>query len=65
MNKYFMINGNKVESIIVSDDKEATETALRCILIKCTPENPADIGWWYNNDNGTFIPIETEESEIL
>ena len=60
MNKYFMINGNKIESIIVSDDKEATEEALRCTRVEFTPENPAGIGWWYNDD-GTFTPPQIDE----
>lgn len=63
MNKYFMINGNKIESIIVSDDKETTEAVLRCTLIEITPENPAGIGWIYDEEAGKFIePIEEENS---
>ena len=55
-----MMSGNTVETIIMADDKEATEEALRCVLIEFTPENPAGIGWWYNDD-GTFTPPQIEE----
>lgn len=60
-----MMSGNVVTNNIVADDKEATEAALRCILIEYTPENPANIGWIYDAETGTFIapPPEEEEEE--
>jgi hypothetical protein len=64
MATYAMMNGNVVSTIIVADNKEETEAALNCTLIEYTPENSAGIGWWYNDD-GTFTPPQTEESEII
>jgi hypothetical protein len=49
-----MISGNSVENIIMADDKEATEAALRCTLIEITLENPAGIGWTW--DGSKFNP---------
>jgi hypothetical protein len=60
MPTFAMMSGNVVDNIIMADDKEATEAALGCTLIEFTPENPAGIGWWYNDD-GTFTPPQIEE----
>lgn len=62
MATFAMMSGNTVENIIVADDKEATETALRCTLIEFTIENPAGIGWSYDSDTGKFNPpLASEE----
>ena len=54
-----MMSGNSVSNVIVADDKEATEAALRCTLIEYTPENPAGIGWTYDPETGKFeAPVE-------
>lgn len=59
-----MMSGNSVDNIVMADDKEATEAALRCTLIEFTPENPAGIGWVYDEVTGTFsAPIV--EAEIV
>ena len=59
-----MMSGNSVDNIVMADDKEATEVALRCTLIEFTPENPAGIGWVYDEVTGTFsAPIV--EAEIV
>jgi hypothetical protein len=56
---YAMMSGNSVSNVIVADDKEATEAALRCTLIEFTPENPAGIGWTYDPETGKFeAPVE-------
>lgn len=65
MATYAMMNGNFVSNIIVADNKKLTETALNCVLIEVTDENPAGIGWWYNYEIGTFVPPQIEEEEIL
>ena len=63
MATYAMMSGNSVTNIIVADDKEATEQALKCVLIEFTNENPAGIGWTYDPETNTFTPPveETEE----
>ena len=53
-----MMSGNTVSTIIVADNKEETEAALGVILIEYTPENPAGIGWNYDDSTGRFIAPE-------
>lgn len=57
-----MMSGNTVDNIVMADDKQATEEALRCTLIEFTAENPAGIGWSYDPETGAFIAPQTEES---
>ena len=61
MATYAMMSGNTVSNVIVADDKEATEAALNCTLIEYTPENPAGIGWTYDETTGTFTAPIVEE----
>jgi hypothetical protein len=61
MPTYAMMSGNSVSNIIVADDKEATEAALHCTLIEFTAENPAGIGWTYDEETGRFVAPATEE----
>ena len=57
-----MMSGNTVDNIVMADDKEATEAALKATLIEYTAENPAGIGWTYYPDTGKFVaPIVEEE----
>ncbi len=62
MPKYAVLSGNSVANIIVADDKEATETALRCVLIEFTDENPAGTGWTYDPETGKFTEPEVQET---
>ena len=55
MATFAMMGGNVVSNIIVADDKEATEAALGCTLIEYTAENPAGIGWSYDENTGQFL----------
>jgi uncharacterized protein YbjT (DUF2867 family) len=61
MPTFAMMSGNTVETIIMADDKEATEAALRCTLIEYTAENPAGVGWTMDED-GKFIEPVAEEA---
>ena len=61
MPTFAMISGNTVDNIIMADDKQATEAALRCVLIEFTPENPAGIGWSYDPETGVFTEPVAEE----
>ena len=56
-----MMNGNMVSTVIVADNKEETEAVLNCTLIEYTPENPASIGWTYDEETGTFTAPEIVE----
>jgi len=58
MATFAAMNGNTVSTIIVADNKEETEAALGVILIEYTPENPAGIGWNYDESTGRFIAPE-------
>ena len=62
MPTFAMMNGNTVDNIIMADDKEATEAALRCTLIEFTSENPAGIGWSYDPETNRFIAPPAEDS---
>lgn len=63
MATYAMMSGNSVTNIIMADDKEVTEIALKCVLIEYTAENPAGIGWTYDSETGTFTEPIMEEQE--
>ena len=60
---FAMMSGDTVDNIIMADDKEATEQALRCTLIEFTPENPAGIGWTYDAETGKFNPPVVDEPQ--
>ena len=64
MATFAMMSGNTVSNVIVADDKEATEVALKCKLIEYTEENPAGIGWTYDEETGRFNPPVYEEENI-
>lgn len=61
MPAFAMMSGNSVVNIIMADDKQDAEAALRCVLIEYTTENPAGIGYTYDPETGRFIPPTTEE----
>lgn len=66
MATYAMMAGNTVSNIIVADNKEEAEAALNCVLIEYTQENPAGIGYTYDEETGKFnapAPITDEEAK--
>jgi hypothetical protein len=46
--------GNVVSNIIVVDDVEQSAKDLNAVLIEYTTENPAGIGWTYDEATGKF-----------
>jgi hypothetical protein len=54
MCRYAIMRENIVDSIIVADNKEEAEKALNCKLIEFTSENPAGVGWIYDEATGKF-----------
>jgi len=56
MATFAVMGGNTVSNVIVADDKEVTETTLGVTLIEYTPENPAGIGWTYDETADKFFP---------
>ena len=61
MVNYAVINNNIVENIIVADSLETAETTTGFTCVEYTSENPAYVGWVYNNDTKKFTP-PVEES---
>jgi hypothetical protein len=64
MPTFAMMSGNTVETIIMADDKEATEAALRCVLIEFTQDNPAGTGWSYDPETGKFVAPVIEDLPV-
>jgi hypothetical protein len=61
MATFAVMGGNTVSTVIVADNKEQCEAELGVVLIEYTPENPAGIGWTYDEATGTFTaPVVVE-----
>ena len=58
MATYAIVISGIVDNIILTEDKEQSEIDLGCKLIEYTPENPAGIGWTYDEETGRFTPPE-------
>jgi len=64
MATFAVMGGNTVSTVIVADNKEQAEQELGVVLIEYTPENPAGIGWTYDESTGKFsAPIVEEETD--
>lgn len=63
MAQYALMAGNTVGNIIVADNKTDAEQALHCTLIEITSDNPAGIGWTYDEETGRFVEPEQETNE--
>jgi len=58
------MGNNSVINVIMVDDIEQSSKDLNAVLIEYTPENPAGIGWVYNEETKKFSdPNDTEISE--
>ena len=61
MATFAVMSGNTVSTVIVADNKEQCEAELGVVLIEYTPENPAGLGWIYDEATGKFVaPIAVE-----
>ena len=58
MATYAVMNGNTVSNTIVADNKEEASIIMGAELIEYTFENPAGIGWTYDQETGKFNPPE-------
>jgi hypothetical protein len=58
-----IISGNTVSNVIMVDDIEQSSKDLNAVLIEYTPENPAGIGWTYDEETGRFSKSEDTEIE--
>jgi hypothetical protein len=64
MATFAVMGGNTVSTVIVADNKEQCEADLGVTLIEYTPENPAGIGWTYDEVTGLFAaPVAQEITE--
>lgn len=50
------MHNDTVVNIVIADDKDEAEQALNVTLIGYTPDNPAGIGYTYDELTGTFLP---------
>lgn len=58
MATYAVMSGNTVSNVIVADDKETAETATNSTCIEYTADNPAAIGWVYDEVSEKFTNPE-------
>lgn len=58
-----VMSGNVVTNIIVVDDVEQSAKDLNATLIEYTAENPAGIGWTYDEATGKFNAPAEEATE--
>jgi hypothetical protein len=71
MATFAVISGNIVSNVIVADNKEQAEADLGVTLIEYTPENPAGIGWTYDETTGQFFvpvvvdPVVTANDKLI
>ena len=61
MGTYAMMSGNIVSNIIIVDDPKDASKALNAQLVEFTSENPAGIGWTYDESTGRFSSPESNE----
>jgi hypothetical protein len=71
MATFAVMSGNTVSNVIVADDKEQAEADLGVTLIEYTPENPAGIGWTYDETTNKFTapvavdPVVTANDKLI
>jgi hypothetical protein len=56
MGTYAVMGGNIVSNVIVADNKEDAARVMGTELIEYTSDNPAGIGWVYDQETNTFTP---------
>ena len=64
MPTFAVLSSNTVSNVIVADDQTIAETVTGAVCVEYTDENPAGIGWIYDETNGTFTApvVETDEA---
>jgi hypothetical protein len=71
MATYAVMGGNIVSNVIVADDKEDAARVMGAELIEYTDENPAGIGWTYDEETGRFTapepvaPIDSATQKLI
>lgn len=64
MATFAQMGGNTVTNIVVGDSKEELERIFGGTFIEYTAENPAGMGWTYDEATNTFInPVTPEPIE--
>jgi len=57
MPTFAVLSSNTVSNVIVADDQTIAETVTGAVCVEYTDENPAGIGWIYDETNGTFTAL--------
>jgi len=71
MATFAIMGGNIVSNVILADNKEQCEAELGVSLIEYTLENPAGIGWIYDETTGKFVapipvdPVVTANDKLI
>jgi hypothetical protein len=55
MKTFAVMAGNIVSNVIMAEN-ESVGDVLGVLVIEYTPENPANIGWIYDEATGRFTP---------
>ena len=63
MSNFAVINGNIVENIIVADTKEIAESVTGKLCVEYVNENPAHIGFKWDETNGFEQPVFEQPQE--
>jgi len=64
MKTFAVMAGNTVSNVIMAENESVGEV-LGITVIEYTPENPAGIGWTYDEATGLFNePIEEESNGL-
>jgi hypothetical protein len=56
MATFAVMSGNTVSNVVMSDSQQDAELATGSICIEYTTDNPAGIGWTYDESTGIFSP---------
>lgn len=54
MTNFAVIHNGIVSNVIVCDTKEMAETLTNAVCVEYTDDNPAAIGWTYDETTGKF-----------
>ena len=50
-----VMSGDTVSNVIIIDSIQQASQDLNAVIIEYTSDNPAGIGWTYNEETGMFI----------
>jgi hypothetical protein len=65
MANFAVVNGNIVDNVIVAESLEIAQEITGKVCIEYTDENPAAIGWAYNEKTQKFGAVEATTEAVL